>query len=157
MDKKHVHKYLKLKNTLINKARQIRLKGYQHRGFLVGCATLVFDGTQYRIFTSANFMPIKGWTKVCAEQGALVAARNQGSYPLIVAIVVCGEPQPDEESGITSTTLHPCGNCRRFFRGFPEVKADTIICTVSVDEKGPQDECTFFELWQLHTSEPLAA
>ena len=102
-------------------------------------------------------MHIKGGKKVGGEKGARVAARNQGSSPLIVAIVVCGEPQPDEESGITSTTLHPCGNCRRFFRGFPEVKADTIICTVSVDEKGPQDECTFFELLQLHTSEPLAA
>jgi cytidine deaminase len=153
----HVDKYLQLKDVLADMAREVRVKGYQYRNFLVGSAILVYDGSHYRIFASTNLMPVKGGPKVCAEQGALVNARSQGPFPLIVAIVVCGQAQPDNESNILSPTLHPCGNCRQFCLGLPEVTDETIIYTVSIEKGGPTEERSFRELHELHSQPKFAA
>jgi len=143
--------YLSLKDELANVARSIRLNAVNHREFYVCSVILTYSAKQgYRFSTGVNLMPLpKPGPKVCAEQGALSHARSQRP-DLIVAIVVCGLPQTDGESGRDSPTLHPCGNCRKIFEGLPEITEDTIIYTVSPDQNGPTEEQAFKKLLEYH-------
>lgn len=150
MDRRHVDVYFHLKNELTQIAREAREQARNYRGFNVGCAILSYNGMGYQIYRGTNAMPVKGQTKVCAEQSAVCNLLLDDGCNFIVAIVVCGEAQSDGESEVVSPTLHPCGNCRRFLQGFPEVLPGTIICTAGVSNDDPTEERSFEELLKLH-------
>ncbi len=151
MNRQHVDMYLTLKDLLVAMARKSAQRGSSYREFFVGCAVLAYNGRVYRIFRGVNLYPIKGETKVCAEQSALGAARACG-FDFLVAIVVAGDAQRDGESDISSPTLHPCGNCRRLLQSLPEVQGDTIVYTVGRGQRSPTEEHTVKEILRLHNS-----
>ena len=101
---------------LIRKAREAANRhSVSYRGFRVGCAAYAYRPDAYyiedrhKIFLGANLKPNHDktrWPKVCAEQVAILGARSAG-YTRVIGLVVAGEPQADEESGIISPTLTP--------------------------------------------------
>lgn len=133
-----------------------------YRNFRVGCAVYAWKpwregddlanylGARWRVFTGANLKPDPDTQKFCAERSAINASRSAG-YTKIIGFAVVGKPQPDDESGLTHSTLHPCGVCRRTLGALPEVSGETRVLTGS-----PQDqdilvhEFSFEELLALH-------
>jgi cytidine deaminase len=149
--------YIFFKEILEKLARDIRKSGENHRGFKVGAAKLVFDGSRYQIFLGANFMPKEAAFKICAEQNALLSmrlaeARSGFTCQEIIAIVVAGkkQPEPDKESGRKTLALHPCPGCRFILEAAPEVKDWTIIHTIGPRKANPQEEMSFRSLLQYH-------
>lgn len=130
-------------------ARFAAFAGINYRDFLVGCAMLAYNGSEYRIFWGANFMPaLKPGPKRCAEFEALEKAIKAG-YLEIIAIAVAGLPQRDGRSGKDCKTLPPCGECRTMLSGWNGVKPETIIFTVHRFEE-VCEECSFRELQQKY-------
>ncbi|OGI27686.1 MAG: hypothetical protein A2359_03200 [Candidatus Moranbacteria bacterium RIFOXYB1_FULL_43_19] len=76
--------------------------------------------------------PLAHGPNMCAEAVAAQAARHAG-YELIVGIVIAGEPQEDHKSGLITLTLEPCGNCRTFLSAMLEMREDTEIITVHLE------------------------
>lgn len=139
-------------------ARFMRIsKAESYRGFTVGCAMLAVkkidpeeDDLLYGIFLGANINRKNGTraegNRRCAEDIALEAATKAG-FDRVIAIVVVGIPQRDEEDTLT---LHPCGaTCRPMFASSPLVPSDTIVYT-SLPEGGAHEEHTVAELLARH-------
>ncbi len=153
MDQHDRDVYAKDRERLIDRARQAAMHATNHRGFLVGCVVLAWssrwgEGRQYRLFGGANMMPLRDGPKICAELVAMGAALAAGAEK-IVAIVVAGDPQKDDQSGMEMPTLHPCWICRTMLRHLPGVEDDTIVLTVCNGE-GPTEEFTFAKLLSTH-------
>lgn len=152
MPRRHVEMYLICKPRLAALARKVAKNADSHRNFLVGCAILAFNGKRYKIFTGVNIKCEKGNApKVCAEQGALSAAKAAG-YLEIIAIVVAGIPQFDEKLEKIPLTLPPCKNCRRIFGKAKGVSGETIVNTVHLTEKIAEQR-TFAQLLQKYATE----
>ncbi len=127
-------------------AREMAIeKKTNYRFFYVGCAVLARrDDGLFGVFSGYNFMERKGDPqKCCAEKHAIQEAASCG-YTRIIAIVVVGKPQADDESGIAFDTLHPCGACRRLFNSHPAVSPDTLVLTVH------HEDTERLELWTVH-------
>lgn len=150
MDSRHLDAYFARKDNLADMARESAGHASSYRSFHVGCAIFASNGREYRIFRGANLMPVKGQTKVCAEQGALSAARAN-DFCLIIAIVVAGEAQRDGESEVLSSTLHPCGNCRRLLNSLQGIQKDTIVYTVGLRREDPTEEHEVQEILAIHS------
>ncbi len=151
METRHFDAYARMKEKLIRKARHAAQNALSYRNFHVGCAVLAWNGRAYRTFLGANMKPAKDGPKTCAEQVAVGSARARG-YRLIVAIVVVGEPQPDDTSKVETATLHPCWLCRTIFRNIPEVTDDTVVLTVANHDAARREENRFGDLVALHES-----
>ncbi|PJE75745.1 hypothetical protein COV04_03215 [Candidatus Uhrbacteria bacterium CG10_big_fil_rev_8_21_14_0_10_48_11] len=107
-------------------------------------------GVRWTTFVGANLKTAENIRPVCAEQGAVSAARMAG-YTRILGLAVVGIPQADHDSGLTHRTLPPCGVCRRTLSAFPEMRSDTRILTAGIDgDIIHTEECNFNELVQLH-------
>ena len=50
-------------------------------------------------------------------------------------MVICGTPQQEEGCVEKFPTLHPCKECRAVFKASPEISADTVIITITPNEK----------------------
>jgi cytidine deaminase len=101
----------------------------QHRAYYVGVSALLSDGS---ILAAGNLMPEKGGHKTCSEQSVMGCSLGPGCT--VEVFVIVAEPQQDKESSCISPTLHPCGDCRRFFSQTPKiVKPDAIVATLSPD------------------------
>jgi cytidine deaminase len=159
----HKLEYERQKASLIKGAREALKNGLSYRNFNVGCAVLACSGQkqEYKVFVGANLKAGPGTVKVCAERVAIMASVSAG-YNFIVAIVVCGEPQKDEVSGVNSPTLHPCDVCRETLyhlivhdeRFETVVEFDTILLTVNKNT-GEREEMTLRELFDIHSCDYL--
>lgn len=134
-------------DMLVATARAASLRNKSYRNFQVGCAVLAWDGETYRMFVGANAKPIEGGPKICAEQVAVMSAIAAG-FETIVIIVMAGTPQPDDTSGIATTTLHPCFNCRTIFGAI--LPHDTPVTTVH-NHSGPTEQHTLEAIIALHS------
>jgi cytidine deaminase len=146
--------YQQSKQYLIDRARDVAQYASSYRNFKVGCAILAWrpEGQgmtgHYKVFAAANVKPLADGPKQCAETTAVCYARSNG-YTTIIAIVVAGEPQADDKSGIRSATLHPCWRCRTLLRALPEVEDETIVLTVH-NHNVTVEEYTMAQILQLH-------
>lgn len=103
--------------------------------FRVGAAAVAGDIRSKRmgILTGFNIKPSESKDiNIHAEQMALEKMRRTG-LSKVYALAVWGEPQPDQQSGIVSPTLHPCGLCREMLTEMDEVTDQTIIASGNVD------------------------
>jgi len=154
MEKRDLIAYERVKNNLVRIAREVAVRGCNHRGFKVGCAVFVWrpEGVglseKYRIFKAANAKPLRDSRKFCAEMTAVNFARSNG-YERVIAIAIAGLPQPDGGSGIESKTLHSCEDCRPFLAALPEVMRDTRILTIH-NHTGLVEEFTLEEMLRIH-------
>lgn len=154
MDSRDLNAYRSLKQELIERARKVAENAASYRGFKVGCALLARRPKgettlgHYKIITAANVKPLRDGPKACAEQTALAYAHSNG-FEHAVVIVIAGEPQADEKSGLETSTLHPCWQCRVLMKTLPLVTDETLIITIR-NHAGEMEEHTFKELLQLH-------
>lgn len=137
--------------SLIKAARAMAATEAQsYRNFKVGCAMLARNPQtgRYSIFLGANRkLSENDPERTCAERDAFQKARRAG-YTEILVIAVAGDVQPDDESGVTSKTLHPCGTCRR---DFAELPGGERILFVTVRRDGDVIEShTFGEIFKKH-------
>lgn len=117
MDQRHLDTFSWFRRGLLWAAYTARQHAVQlgekvnHRKFHVGAAALMWNGEEYRVPVGANWMPVKGGPKICAEQAAVQNGRDYG-YDFVVGLAVVGKPQPDDMSGLIPDTLHLCHGCR---------------------------------------------
>lgn len=100
---------------MVEQARNVRLDEKETSSYRirVGCTVLATDaaGTSIGIFGGGNTKITPAAGKVCAETRAIRRARRAGMTN-IIGMVVVGDPQPDDGSGLASPTLHCCEECR---------------------------------------------
>lgn len=149
MHKVHKTEFLRRKDELIRLAVNARKRANSHRGFYVGCAVLAYNGLKYKIFAGANLKPESDSGKMCSEEEALKNTRRDG-FNIIIAIAVAGPNQEDGESGLKTTTLPPCGDCRRLFQDLKSVQDNTIVYTFCPDT-GAAEQQTVGELIERHS------
>lgn len=94
-----------VKQTLIRKAAEARLRARAFSGFHVGAALLAKDG---RIFTGCNVELHTTCESVCAERTALVKAVSEGCCDFEAITVVSDAPHP----------VSPCAFCRQYLADF---------------------------------------
>ena len=87
-------------------------------------------GEKFKWFQGANRKLSKVSRKICGENIAL-GALIQAQYTKVLLVVVVGPVQPDNESGLLSRTLHPCGLCRDELSAVDEITDRTIFITVT--------------------------
>lgn len=104
---------------LIMIAKDARIFSRQYRGFAVGAVVLGFRKTSHpgrnpwRIMFDANTKPTVHDAKWCAEQYLMDRAlTTEEKFARILAFIVVGEPQTDDDSKRTQITLTPCKQCR---------------------------------------------
>lgn len=130
---------------LIGKAIDAKENALSYRDFRVGAAALAAfypsndrEMWRYGIITGANAKPEPNDTiNVHAEHTVMTTAKtlkkpnDSLSIPLLV---IAGDLQPDQQSGVASPTLHPCGVCREAFcEADSPVSDDTLIVTIDPD------------------------
>lgn len=131
--------------ALIERAKAARQKARSWRDFKVGCSVLAYNreyalwdhpkyGERYKAFDGWNIKLSQDaeWM-VCAEEMAITAAISAG-YSMIILVVVCGEFQADDKTGVSGTTLRPCTKCRKIMRAVPIIHNRTRIVTIRPDE-----------------------
>ncbi len=131
---------------LILRARIARRNSRSWRRYKVGCSLWAyradFDhidhpryGERYRVFDGYNVKETEdAHLQLHAEQMAIEAARA-AKYTMILLIVVCAKPQPDDKTGIAGKTLRPCKDCRRLMCTCPIVFNRTHVLTITPDRK----------------------
>lgn len=113
-------------------AEKARQHADSYRGFLVGAAAVAYfyseHGARKMNFAhGANIKPTQGSDEinVHAEQivlAAIEADRRQNEEVYVPVLAVVGDLQPDQQSGVESLTLPPCGVCRGAF-----MQSDTAV------------------------------
>lgn len=112
-----------------------------YRPFPVGVAMLGHEcsdpyirghcpGEAFRWFQGSNRKLSKVSRKICGENVAL-GALIQASYTVASLVVVVGHVQRDDESGLLSPTLHPCGACREELSAVKPITDRTVFITVT--------------------------
>jgi cytidine deaminase len=139
-------------------------RGRSYRDFCVGTAAFVtstdpdllrsLGRPAHALYTGANLKLGPEERNTCAEQEIVAQIRQQTHmFPPreILALVVAGEAQdePDAESGVHTTTLHPCRHCRRLLMATPEMRPTTLIVTVNLSNTY-QEVHTFQEILKVH-------
>lgn len=125
-------------------AEEARKHADSYRNFLVGAAAVAYfygphGSRMMELYSGANVKPIQGSDviNVHAEQMIManIAASQQPDEEVYVPIMaVVGDLQPDQQSGLESLTLPPCGVCREAFKQ-PDTPVDyrTLFVTASPD------------------------
>lgn len=133
---------------LIRRARFIRETAHNYRGFNVGVVAMAasVDGSIHAAREGANIKKSSSAKKICGETIAVKQAKKDG-LERIIGLVVVGEPQMDDESGLVSPTLHCCGVCREWLE--TQANDDTLILTALPDRDAFQLQ-TLAELINLH-------
>ena len=124
----------------------------QYRNFSVGCALLAFrndvsiaDG-RWKVFYGMNAKVNSDSRPVCAEPVAIGSAYAAG-YTEVIGMVVVGETQEDDQSGLYPPTLHPCHQCRTLMKGHPILTPRTRILTALP----PEGTADIPRIWELNT------
>jgi cytidine deaminase len=129
--------------TLFN-AEKARVYADSYRQFLVGAAAVAYfygpQGTRMmELYSGANVKPIQGSDviNVHAEQMIMAnieASRRPNEDVYVPLLAVVGDLQPDQQSGLESLTLPPCGVCRDAFNQ-PDTPVDyrTLFVTTNPD------------------------
>ena len=119
------------KNTLIQKAREIRKNAYvPYSNYPVGAAILMSNG---RIFTGVNVENASYGLSLCAERTAVFKAVSEGETEILAVAVS------------TDNAGSPCGACRQVL---VEFGADIPIFLV--DNEGNGRETTLYQLLPDH-------
>jgi len=123
---------------LLAQAERARQYAASYRDFRVGAAALAtYSGggrpLNIEALLGANNKPVEGSDiiNVHAEHELMIQAMERklpSQKATIPLFAVMGDLQPDQQTGITAPTLHPCGVCRAAF-----MEADTPI--------GPESIC----------------
>lgn len=120
-----------------------------YRGFLVGATAFAVNmATQETdLLASGNTKRNEHKTKVCAEKKVLNKAKKVGASRVIGLAVVATTDveQIAEVTGVKTSTLHPCGDCRTLFDGHAMVRDDLIIVTAGLED----------DKYQVHTAAEL--
>ncbi len=105
------------------------------RGMLVGAAALVRnEAGRYSVVTGYNTKRTSSpscSTRKCAEERILEFLEHHPEHgnSYIVALMVVGDFQVDDDSGKHCTTLQPCGSCRRKLTLADHMRNSSIILT----------------------------
>ncbi len=123
----------------MHRAREARKLANSWRNFNVGASAISLRIKAGAEFSPARFQVLEGVNvkpeeeskiNIHAEQQALQKARDYG-FNAVSMLVVVGEPQPDQQTGRESPTLHPCGLCREFMGNDPLIdNNNTLIASV---------------------------
>ena len=123
---------------LLAQAERARRYAASYRDFRVGAAALAtYSGGGHSLNIEAllggNNKPMEGSDiiNVHAEHQLMIQAMERklpGQEATIPLFTVIGDLQPDQQTGLTAPTLHPCGVCRNAF-----MEPDTPI--------GPESIC----------------
>lgn len=109
------HMFVESVPMMVEEAREVRLNEKETKSYRirVGCTVLATDavGTSMGIFNGGNTKVTPSAGKVCAETRTIRRAQKAGMTN-IIGMVVVGDPQPDDGSGLASPTLHCCEECR---------------------------------------------
>ena len=111
---------------LLLAAERARTEADSWRDFRVGAAAMVcyFNPAEhtwrYELVQGANSKPTEsGEINVHAEHTIMTKAREfalPGEVYTVPFVVLIGDMQADQQTGIHSPTLHPCGVCRQAFK-----------------------------------------
>ena len=129
---------------LLAQAERARLRARSWRKFLVGAAavaafTEVNRPPIFRVVLGANNKPVQGSDviNVHAEHEIMLQAVEAKAPTQTVQIplfTVIGDLQPDQQTGIKTPTLHPCGVCREsFMEEESPIRPESICVTASPD------------------------
>lgn len=140
---------------LLSAAERARNYAKSWRKFKVGAAGFaIYEGgglpVQYRLIHGANFKPLEndGSINIHAEDilgYRALQARRPGQHVDIAAFAVVGDPQPDQQSGIVTDTLQPCGLCRdSFMKAHSPIGPESFGVTANT-------EFTSFEWFTIHS------
>lgn len=134
---------------MVEGAREIREKDSASYRIKVGSVALATDavGESMGIFGGGNTKVTKADVKVCAETRAIRRAERAGMNN-IIGLVIVGDAQPDDGSGLDSPTLHCCEECRIGNLG-RRSNPDTLVMTALPDTDRYQLQ-TAAELIELH-------
>lgn len=107
------HLFVERVPIMIEEAREIREQDTESYRIKVGSVALATDaaGLSVGIFPGGNTKLNKADVKVCAETRAIRRAEKAG-LTNIIGLVVVGDPQADDGSGLDSPILHCCEECR---------------------------------------------
>lgn len=124
-------------------AEEAKAEQLSYRNFAVGAAALAAYFSEMRrgwtfwLLTGANAKPVPGddTINVHAEHTIMTFARElarPGEKVVVPLLVIAGDLQPDQQTGRSSPTLHPCGVCRDSFTepGSP-ITDETLALTIS--------------------------
>ncbi len=142
---------------LLGEAEKSREYARSYRDFRVGAAAFVLywkDGIERQAYIhGANIKPTRSnEVNVHAEH---ILMRNIERYQQpgeqidVPILAVVGDYQPDQQSGIETRTLHPCGICRTDFASFTEPSFDDTIFITA------QPTLQTFEWFDLTTLDQL--
>ena len=141
------------------KAVRARQRAVQYRNFAVGATVLAFrpdvsiaEG-RWRAFSGMNTKVHCDARPVCAEPVAIGAAYAAG-YTEVIGLVVVGEAQRDDDSGLAPAPLHLCHECRIFTSRHPLMTPRTRILT-ALPPQGEDDEEEPLIRWELQTLQQL--
>jgi cytidine deaminase len=135
-------------SDLLHLARTTARNAQSYRDFRVGCAVYAYSLTQgtCAVFLGANQKPEPGPTwKMCAEKEAATKAINKG-FNRIIGMAIAGDVQADEETGIESEILPPCGECRRSLLSLSGVYHDSRLVLAHLSDDGVMQMTTVGEL-----------
>lgn len=125
-------------------AEQARELADSWRGFKVGAAAFVMyfneqsSSWRYELVHGANAKPAEDNTiNVHAEHTLMTKALESalpGEVVSVPFVCVIGDLQPDQQTGFSSPTLHPCGVCREaFMQPDTPIGPQTMFVTASAD------------------------
>jgi cytidine deaminase len=106
-----------------------------YRDFKVGAAAAAFNPVANRmdLVTGFNFkVDDTDLVNTHAEDIVIKKLERGGSY-VVALLVVVGDVQPDQTSGLATATLHPCGKCRKMLSETPLISPDTIFMSATSD------------------------
>lgn len=169
-----------VEHALMSVAREACGRDGNYLGFHVGCVAVVWNGQVaqlqphpmyrteacvpawchsdfFRTATGHNWKPLpQGGANVHAEHEAITKLQPllHAGWQL-VALYVAGDLQPDDESGVATETLHPCGTCRRTLASMSSVvDEDLLIVTTGRTHGSPIELHTLSQLIALHSPRP---
>jgi cytidine deaminase len=131
---------------LLAQAEAARQYARSYRNFRVGAAALSLfynpEGlSRFGFFMGANVKPVQGSDVINVHaEHELMIQTEQEKYPdenaSIPFFVVIGDMQADQQTGIETPTLHPCGVCRNtFLENDTPINLDSICVTARPDLK----------------------
>lgn len=122
--------------SALKRARQAQKdNAISYRNFNVGAAGVAYnpDNSRLGIFTGFN-AKVDGTDliNIHAEEVVVGKIRRFGGS-IITLLAVVGDLQPDQQSGTVTTTLHPCGRCRKMLAETGLVTDRTVFMSATID------------------------
>lgn len=133
---------------MLRAAEESRVHADSWRGFAVGGSAFVMyfnedaQSWRYELVHGANAKPTEDSAiNVHAEHTLMTKAvefARPGETVSIPFMCIIGDLQPDQQTGVRSSTLHPCGVCREVFK-----QPDTPVCPTTMFVSATADMCHF--------------